>query len=66
MTDITPSPAANGPFTLARETTGRPDPPAMLNLIAQKHAEGLSLSEIGQFLLDQEAAAHAAGQLPNV
>jgi hypothetical protein len=66
MTDITPSPAAAGPFTLARESTGQPDPPAMLNLIAQKHAEGLSLSEIGQFLLDQEAAAYAAGQSNNV
>jgi hypothetical protein len=59
MADITPSPAADGPFTLV------PKPDQSINRITALHKEGKSLSEIGQIFYNKELA-HAAGSSINV
>jgi hypothetical protein len=68
MTDITPSPAADGPFILAiDEVRARAAKLGQTNpRLAELVAQGKSFIEIGQILHDEELAAHAAGASPNV
>jgi hypothetical protein len=72
MDDITPSPAADGPFTLIEHTLSdgttkekRPNHninPRLLELTKQ----GKTLAEIGKILHDEELAAHTARTSLNV
>jgi hypothetical protein len=74
MTDITPSPAAQGPFTLANipphlaDVPPQGNEPARLQFITHKHHEGLSLSEIGKLFHDRDKLdfVPTAGPVPNV
>jgi hypothetical protein len=75
MTDVTPSPAAEGPFTLAiehtladgtsTETRNHTFTPADRRLLQLSH-EGKTLTEIGEILYNEELAAHTTGSTPNV
>jgi hypothetical protein len=75
MADITPSPAAEGPFTLAtehtlsdgisKETRNHTFTPADHRLLRLSR-EGKTLTEIGEILYNEAIAAHTAGSAPNV
>jgi hypothetical protein len=73
MDDITPSPAADGPFTLVTEhtladnvTTEKRTLPNITPRLLQLAKEGKTIQEIGEILYNEEAASHAAGSSLNV
>jgi hypothetical protein len=74
MKDITPSPAAEGPFTLATEhvladgiSTETRTHHSNNSRLIQLAREGKSIEEIGKILHDEEQGiTHAAGSAPNV
>jgi hypothetical protein len=72
MDNITPSPAADGPFTLIEHTLSdnitkeiRPIHKIDPHIVALSN-RGKTLSEIGQILHDEALAAHSARPSPNV
>jgi hypothetical protein len=73
MDDVTPSPAADGPFTLATEHTlsdGITKEMRTLTTsssrLVQLAMEGKSIAEIGEIMFKEEQLLHAAGSVPNV
>jgi hypothetical protein len=72
MADVTPSPAADGPFTLASEhtladgSTTEKRPIHITNLrLLQLSNEGKTLKEIAEILYNEEIASYTAGPSPN-
>jgi hypothetical protein len=64
MADVTPSPAADGPFSLATESTAKelqPNPRTKNPLIARLLSEGKSSDEIMRAVYEAALAAETAG-----
>jgi hypothetical protein len=70
MADVTPSPAADGPFSLVSEavpeelTSSRSAPPITLQALQRLLAEGTSAAEITRLVT--QLAADSEGAVPHV
>jgi hypothetical protein len=69
MADVTPSPAADGPFSLVTDETKEalvPKPRTTNPLIAQLLSEGKTPDEIMRAVYEAQLAADSAGAAPHV